>query len=149
MQNNDKQNLRPHFRIRIKPQNGKAFDAGGVWWKVGDYGLYLSGSFNNNIQLQPGQKFVLSIPDEKLKSNLTSYFQANPQPPKVEKKEYNNNNYNNNQNYNRGNYQNNEPKSLGNSIPNISQSWPERSNQNAEYSNDGEIIHDQPNEDWS
>jgi hypothetical protein len=148
MQNNDK-GLRPHFRIKIQDQNGKSFDAGGVWHKEGKYGLFLSGTFNNNVQLQPGQRFMLAIPDEKLKGNLTSYFQANPQPPKVEKKEYNNNNYNNNQNYNRGNYQNNEPKSLGNSIPNISQSWPEGRNQNAEYSNDGQVVHDQPDEEWS
>lgn len=148
MQNNDKPNYRPHFRIKIKDQNGKSFDAGGIWWNIGDYGLYLSGSFNNNVQLRSGQKFILNIPDKKLKGNLTSYFQANPQPPKEEKREYNNN-YNNNQNYNRGNYQNNEPKSLGNSIPNISQSWPEGRNQNAEYSNDGQVVYDQHDEEWS
>ena len=148
MQNNDKPSYRPHFRIKIKDQNGKSFDAGGVWWNIGDYGLYLSGSFNNNVQLRPGQKFILNIPDKKLKGNLTSYFQANPQPPKEEKREYNNN-YNNNQNYNRGNYNNNEPTRLSNTVPNISQNYPERGNENAEYTRDGQIIHDQPNEDWS
>ena len=143
MQNNDK-GLRPHFRVKIQDQNGKSFDAGGIWWKEGKYGLFLTGSFNNNVQLQNGQKFMISIPDTKLKDNLSKYFNNNPEPPKIEKREYSNVQPNNN--YNRNNYNNNDRgfTKLSNSIPNVNQSWQEEGEKkNVNYTRDGQIIHDE------
>ena len=139
MQNNDK-GLRPHFRIKIQDTNGKSFDAGGIWWKEGKYGLFLTGSFNNNVKLSDGQKFMIAIPDPKLKSNLSKYFNNNPEPPKVEKRDYPNVQSNNN--FSR-NYNNNNDRGftkLSNSVPNVSQ-W--EGGKNAEYSNDGQVIHDE------
>ena len=128
MYNNEpKKNLRPHLGIKIKDDvNNQNVDAGAVWFKSGPHGFYMSGKFNQNVRLNPGQTFTVNVRDDQLKDILGNFFAQNPEPPKKENSNYNqgNQNYNQgNQNYNQGNnynQRNNQGfKPLGQAVPNV------------------------------
>jgi hypothetical protein len=86
----------------------------------------MSGKFNQNVRLNPGQTFTVNIRDDQLKDILGNFYAQNPEPPKKENNNYNqgNQNYNQgNQNYNQGNnynQRNNQGfKPLGQAVPNV------------------------------
>ncbi len=125
--NEQKKNLRPHLGLKIKDDaNNQKVDAGAIWLQTGPYGLYMSGSFNRNVRLNPGQKFTVDVRDDQLKEILGNFYAQNPEPPKKENSNYNqgNQNYNQgNQNYNQGNNYNQKNnqgfKPLGQAVPNV------------------------------
>lgn len=81
--NQPKKALRPHCGVKIKDDmSNKNVDAGAIWFQTGPYGFYMSGKFNQNVRVNPGQKFTVDIRDDQLKEMLGNYFAQNPEPPK-------------------------------------------------------------------
>jgi len=123
MQNNKP--LRPHLSLKIEDNMGQKVDAGAIWFKTGKYGFFMSGTFNNNVRLNNGQKFSVSVRHDELKNLLDNYLTQYPEPPKMENPNQGNNNYR--QGNNQGNYNNNYQggnqrgfKSVGQAVPNVS-----------------------------